>query len=62
MTVKDAFTEMGFSVKDRLVSPLTKLGTTQDAMDNRLSEISNNFKQHNTTWKNQLMICKNNQS
>ena len=40
MTVMDAFSEMGPSVSDTLVNALTKLSTSQEAMDNRLNEIS----------------------
>ena len=39
-SVKDAFIEMGPSVTDTFVTALTKLSTSQEAMDNRLNEMS----------------------
>ena len=39
-SVMDAFSEMRPSVTDRLVTALTKLSTSQQAMDSRLNEIS----------------------
>ena len=47
--VMDAFSEMGPSVTDTLVTALTKLSTSEEAMDNRLKEISKNFEERNTT-------------
>ena len=35
----DAFSEMGPSVTDTLVIALTKLSTSQEAVDNRLNEM-----------------------
>ena len=42
-SVRDAFSEMGPSVTDTLVTALTKLSTSQEAMDNRLNEMSKKF-------------------
>ena len=39
-SVMDAFREMGPSIADTLVTALTKLSTSQEAMDNRLNEMS----------------------
>ena len=39
-SVVDAFSEMGPSVTDTLVTALTQLSTSQEAMDNRLNELS----------------------
>ena len=39
-SVMDAFSEMGPSVTDTLVTALTKLSSSQEAMDNRLYEMS----------------------
>ena len=36
-SVMDAFSEMGPSVTDTLVTALTKLSTSQEAMENRLN-------------------------
>ena len=40
---------MGPSLIDTLVTALTKLSISQDAMDNRLNEMSKNFAKRNTT-------------
>ena len=48
-SVMDAFIEMGPSVTDTLVTALTKLSTSQEAMDNRLNEMSKNFEERNAT-------------
>ena len=44
-----AFSEMGPSFTDTLVTALTKLSTSQEAMDNRLIEMSKKFGERNTT-------------
>ena len=48
----DAFIEMGPSVTDTLVTALTKLSPSQEAMDSRLNEMSRKFKKRNTTVTN----------
>ena len=48
-SVMDAFSEMGPSVTDTLVTALTKLSRSQEAMDNRLNEMSKKFEERNTT-------------
>ena len=53
-SVMDAFSEMGPSVTDTLVTALTKLSTSQEAMDNRLNEMSKQFEERNTNLTNQL--------
>ena len=50
----DAFTEMGHSVTDTFVTALTKMSTSREAMDNRLSETSKKFEERNTILTNQL--------
>ena len=50
----DAFSEMRPSVTDNLVTALTKLSTSQEALDNRLNEISKKFEERNTALSNQL--------
>ena len=47
-SVMDAFSEMGPSVTDTLVTALTKLSTSQEAMDNRSNEMSKKFEERNT--------------
>ena len=47
-SVMDAFSEMGPSVTDTLVSALTKLSMSQEALDNRLNEMSKKFQERNT--------------
>ena len=46
--------EIGTSVTDILVTALTKLSTSQEAMDNRLNEMLKQFAERNTTLANQL--------
>ena len=53
-SVMDAFSEMGPSVTATLVTALTKLSTSQEAMDNRLNEMSKTFEERNTTLTNQF--------
>ena len=53
-SVMDAFSEMGPSFTDTLVTALTKLSTSQEAMDNRLNEMSKKFEERNTTLTNQF--------
>ena len=60
--VMDAFSEMGPSVTDTLVTALTKLSTSQEAMDNRLNEMSKKFEERNTTLTNQLNNFQKNQT
>ena len=47
-SVREAFGEMGPSVTDTFVTALTKLSTSQEAMDNRLIEMSRQFEERNT--------------
>ena len=59
----DAFSEMGPSVTDTLVTALTKLSTSQEAMDNRLNEISiKKREKRNTTLMNQYNDFQKNQT
>ena len=60
-SVMDAFSEMGPSVTDTLVTALTKLSTSQEAMDNRLNEMSKRF-ERNTTLTNQFNDFQKNQT
>ena len=53
-SVLDAFSENGPPVTDTLVTALTKLSTSQEAMDNRLNEKSKKFEERNTTLTNQF--------
>ena len=53
-SVMDAFSEMGPSVTDTLVNALTKLSTSQEAMDSRLNEMSKQMEERNTSFTNQL--------
>ena len=50
----DAFSGTGPSVTDTLVTALTKLSTSQEAMDSRLNEFSRKFKQRHTILTNQF--------
>ena len=50
----DAFNEMGPMVTDTLVTALTKLSTSQEAMHNRLSENSKKIEGPDATFTNQL--------
>ena len=61
-SVMDAFSEIGPSVTDALVTALTKLITSQEAMDNRLNEMSTKFEERNTTLTNQINDFENNQT
>ena len=61
-SVMDAFSEMGPSVTDTLVTALTKLSTSQEAMDNRLTETSKKFEERNTTLTNQFNTFQKNQT
>ena len=61
-SVMDAFSEMGPSVTDTLVTALTKLSTSQEAKDNRLNEVSEKFEERNTTLKNQFNDFQKNQT
>ena len=61
-SVMDAFSEMGPSVTDTLVTALTKLSTSQEAMDNRLNEMSKKFEERNTTLTNQFNDFQKNQT
>ena len=45
---------MGPSVTDKIVTALTKLSTSQEAMDNRLNEMSKKFQERNSTLTNQF--------
>ena len=62
VSVMDAFSEMGSSVTDTLGSSLTKLSTSQEAMDNRLNEKSKKFEERNTTLTNQFYNFQKNQT
>ena len=61
-SVMDAFSEMGPSVTDTLVTALTKLSTSQEAMDNRLNEMSKKVEERNTTLLNQFNSFQKNQA
>ena len=61
-SVLDAYSEMGPSVTDTLVTALTKLSTSQEAMDNRLNEMSKKFEERNTTLTNQINDFQKNQT
>ena len=50
----DAFNEIRPNVTDNLVTALTKLSTSQEALENRLSEMSKKFEERNTALSNQL--------
>ena len=58
----DAFSEMGSSITDTLVTAFTKLSTSQEAMDNRLNEIAKKFDERNTTLTNQFNDFQKNQT
>ena len=60
-SVMDAFSEMGPSVSDTLVTARTKLSTSQEAMDNRLNEFSKQMEERNTTFTNNLEASNKNQ-
>ena len=61
-SVMDAFSEMGPSVTDTLVTTLTKLSTSQEAMDNRQNEMSKKFEERNTTLTNHFNDFQKNQT
>ena len=61
-SLMDASSEMGPSVTDTLVTALTKLSTSQEAMDNRLNEMSKMFQERNTTLTNQFNDFEKNQT
>ena len=61
-SVIDAFSKMGPSVTDTLVTDLTKLSMSQEAMGNRLDEMSKKFEDRNTTLTNQFNVFRNNQA
>ena len=61
-SVMDAFSEMGPSVTDTLVTALTRFSTSQEAMDNRLTELSKQFEERNTTLTNQFNNFQKNQT
>ena len=44
----------GVSLTDLLVTALTKLGSSHEAIDSRLNETSKKFKELNTALRNQL--------
>ena len=50
----DAFSEIGPTVTDTLVTALTKLSTSQEALDNRLNEMPKKFEERNNALSNQL--------
>ena len=52
--VMDSFREMGPLVTDTFVTVFRKLGTHQEAMNNRLNELSKKFDDWNTTLTNQF--------
>ena len=56
----DTFSEMGPSVTDTLVTAVTKLCTSQVAMDSRLNEMSKQFEERNLNLTNQLEIFQKN--
>ena len=61
-SVMDAFSEMRPWVTDTLVTALTKLSTSQEAMDNRINEMSKKFEERNTTLTNQFNDFQKNQT
>ena len=61
-SVMDACREMGPSVTDTLVTALKKLSTSQEAMENRLNEMSEKFEERNTTLTNQINEFQKNQT
>ena len=60
-SVMVAFSELGRSVSDTLVTALTKLSTSQEGMENRLNEISKLMEERNTTFTNNLETFNKNQ-
>ena len=61
-SVMDAFSEMGPSVIDTLFTALTRLSTSEEAIDNRLNEMSISFEERNTTLTNQINELQKNQT
>ena len=61
-SVMKAFSEMGPSVTDTIITALTKISTSQGAMDNRLNEISKKIGERNTTLTNQFNYFQKNQT
>ena len=61
-SVTDAFSEVGPSVTDTLVTALTKLSTSQEAMDNRMNEMSKKFEERNTFLTTQFNLFQKNQT
>ena len=61
-SVMDAFSEMRPSVTHTLVTALTKLSTSQEAMDNRLNEMSKKSEERNTILTNQINDFQKNQT
>ena len=58
----DAFSEVGPSLTDTPVTALTKLSTSQEAIENRLNEMSKTFEERNTTFTNHLNDFQKNQT
>ena len=52
---------MESSVTDTLVTALTKLSTSQEAIDNRINEMSEKFQERNTNLTNQFKVFQKNQ-
>ena len=61
-SVKDGFCEIIRSLRDTLVSALTKLSTIQRTTDSCLNELSKEFEKRNTTLRNQLEEFQKNQA
>ena len=61
-SIMDAFSGMGPSVTDALVTALSTLSTSQKEMDNRLTEMSERFEERNTTLANQFNNFQKNQT
>ena len=57
----DAFSEMGPTVTDTLVNALTKLSQSQDAMDNRLNEMSEKMEEQTNNITTKLQPPQKNQ-
>ena len=61
-SVMDAFSEIGSSVTDTLVTAPTKFSTSQEAMESRLNEMSKKFEERNNTITNQFNVSQKNQT
>ena len=61
-SVMDEFSEMGPSVTDALATASTKLGTSQEAIENWLNEISKKTEDWNSTLTNHLNDFQKNQT